>query len=98
MRAAIQSLIAAAALAGCTQFPEVDATASPDIASADYPDLLPLEDLLAADAPQATPAMRDDLEARARALEARAGRLSGPVVDAPTRTRMDAGVPAGGGG
>ena len=79
-------------MAACTQFPELDATATPGVAETPYPDLLPLERLLAGGAPLATPDMRAGVEARAAALQARAERLRAPVIDPRTRDRMDRGV------
>ena len=45
MRALV--LLPLLAVAACTQFPELDATATPGVAETPYPDLLPLERLQA---------------------------------------------------
>ncbi|MHA6326035.1 hypothetical protein [Roseivivax sp. CAU 1753] len=79
-------------LASCAQFPELDATATPGVAEADYPDLLPLDALLRGPVPRATPDLRASVVSRAASLEARAARLRGPVIDAATRARMARGV------
>ena len=68
-------LACGAALGGCTQFPELDQTATPGVADAPYPDLLPLDMLLEAPAPRATPEIRAGVEARAAGLQARASAL-----------------------
>lgn len=80
------------ALAACTQFPELDGTVAPDLAQADFPDLVPLEPLLNARAPViADPEQTSaTLDARVAALRARAAALQrGAVVDAQTRQRLD---------
>lgn len=82
----------ALALAACAQFPELDAARSADVADAPWPDLLPIETLLAGPPPRATEAETDAVAARAAALRNRAARLKGPVVDAATKSRMRRGV------
>ncbi|MEL7260117.1 MAG: hypothetical protein AAGK69_01990 [Pseudomonadota bacterium] len=78
-------------IAGCTQFPELDATIPAAVEAAPFPALVPLEPLLAANAavvedPQAT---TQTLEGRVSALRARASRLQDrPVIDAGTRARL----------
>lgn len=61
-------------------------------ADADYPALMPLDQLLAEPAPAATTpaAVQADLSTRAAALSARAQTLRGPVIDPATRARMSA--------
>ena len=82
-----------AALAGCAQFPELDAATSATARDAPYPDLIPVEDIMA-QVPQdrITPDTASGLSARVAALRARAARLRGSVIDSPTRARMRAGV------
>ncbi|GGG86829.1 hypothetical protein GCM10011415_41640 [Salipiger pallidus] len=80
------------ALLGCAQFPELEAARTPGVAQAPFPDLLPIDSLLAGPAPRATPQMREGIEGRVEGLRARAARLQGPVVPASTRTRMQGGV------
>ncbi|WP_146590000.1 hypothetical protein [Puniceibacterium confluentis] len=79
-------------LCACAQFPELDSTQTPGVATAPYPRLVPIETLLQGAPPRATPEMRAGVLGRAGALRARAARLSGPVVDAATRARMRRGV------
>ncbi|MGR3271621.1 hypothetical protein [Thalassococcus profundi] len=79
-------------LSACAEFPELDATATPGVATAAYPQLLPLETLLDGPAPRATPDLRAGVEGRAASLRARAARLRGPVIDAATAARIERGV------
>jgi len=90
MRAATLALFLA--LAACTQFPELEGTISPDLENADYPDLVPLEPLLA----RAAPAIADPVETtkaldtRVAALRARANALQRrAILDNGTRTRLN---------
>lgn len=76
----------------CAQFPELDASQTPGVNDAAYPDLVPLETLLNGPVVRATPEMRAGIEGRVAGLRARAARLNGPVVDAQTRNRMRRGV------
>ncbi len=81
------------ALTACTQFPELDGTVAPDVENADFPALVPLEPLLAANAPViANPEQTTQtLEARVAALRARAGALQRrAIVDPGTRQRLRA--------
>lgn len=84
-------------LNACAQFPQVDASVSPEAEAADYPALLPLEDIATAQSADKAraEAAQQTVEARAARLRARAARLRGPVVDRSTRARMQAGVPRG---
>ncbi|SLN74372.1 hypothetical protein ROJ8625_04048 [Roseivivax jejudonensis] len=94
-RRALTGLSAGALLlAGCATFPEIDAAESADVATAPYPDLVPIGTLLAQQPPRATPALEAEVTARADALRARADALRGPVIDAPTRDRLSRGVRA----
>jgi hypothetical protein len=79
-------------LCACAQFPELDSTQTPGVATTPYPQLVPMETLLGSAQPGATPEMRTDVLGRADALRARAARLNGQVVDGATRTRMQGGV------
>ncbi|QBF31201.1 hypothetical protein [Thalassococcus sp. S3] len=83
-----------AALCGCTQFPDLDDAVPPASEVADYPDLVPIDTLLAGNDPDPTTGQQeaDALEARAAQLRARAARLQGGVVDPGTRARMQDGV------
>jgi len=69
---------ALAALAGCSQFPAVDAFAA-SRASGPPPVLLPIDQVLAADsAPTQAAAAGETLAARAARLKARAAAMRGP--------------------
>lgn len=92
MRAPAILIALGLAVSGCTQFPELDATATPGVAEAPYPDLLPLGLLLGGAPMRATPDMSANVVSRAAALRARAQVLQRPVIDAQTRRRMDRGV------
>ena len=91
MRLALFLLMTGLATA-CTQFPGLDATATPGVADAPYPDFLPIEQLLSGSASRATPEVRAGVEARAAALRRRAAALQETVIDAVTRRRMAGGV------
>ena len=68
--------LVAAGLSGCARFPELDATATPGVAEAPFPKLVPLDGLLEEQAPpRATPEVITEVEARAAGLQARAGGL-----------------------
>jgi hypothetical protein len=86
-------LTLALALAGCTQFPELDSRTADIDPRAPYPALVPLEPLLA----QARDTRIDDesearVAARVAALNARAERLRRTIIDSDTRDRLDRGV------
>ncbi len=68
-------LAVAGGLAGCTQFPELDAVATPGVATAAYPDFLPIDTLLNGAVPRASGAEIATVEGRVNALRARADRL-----------------------
>ena len=82
-----------ALLAGCAAPPEIDverfAGRIPP-ARPGSPALLPIEAVLAAPPPRAEPAPpRAEVEDRAAALRARAAALSGPVIPATDRDRLE---------
>lgn len=91
------SLVAlAVTLAGCTPFPQLDDRLPEDAAALSYPDLVPLDPLLAGiAAPRITPQDEDALNARAARLRARAAALGAQVLPGDTRARMSAGVATG---
>ncbi|WP_439123271.1 hypothetical protein [Marivita sp.] len=76
----------------CTEFPEVDAALSGGDPNAEYPTLLPFEQLVSDQDTNLTEADDDALRARAAALRNRANGLRTPVIDQGTRDRMDDGV------
>lgn len=91
--ALIAALGLAAALSGCTQFPELDASVSDAARTAPYPDLVPLGGLQARlTTTNIAPDTVSTIEARIARLEARADSLRGNVIDDATRARMQAGV------
>lgn len=76
-------LLAAAALAACASFPQLDAAISPEARRAPYPELVPSERLLARrDEGRLTEADGAALQSRAEGLRARAGRLPGQAASA----------------
>ncbi|WP_370211532.1 hypothetical protein [Roseovarius sp.] len=81
-------------VSGCTQFPEVHASVSDEMANKPYPDLVPIHTLRARiDSPTLTPQNADAVAARADALRSRAAALKRrEAVDAQTRARMERGV------
>ncbi|KIN73188.1 hypothetical protein [Sulfitobacter guttiformis] len=87
----IAALGVSLALTGaCTQFPELDRTLTPELTSADYPNLVPIAPILAAAQTSAVePALASaEIDARVTALKARAARLSGSVLSGPERQRL----------
>ena len=84
----------ALSLAACAEFPALDGTIAPEAAALPYPQLQPLAPVLAAaDAtPTTPPAPVEAVETRADALRARAAGLRGPILDAATEDRMQAGI------
>ena len=82
------------ALLGCTQFPELDNAVSANGHNADYPTLVPVQSLLVQSRTTGPTAEQTvaGLNARVLALQNRAARLRGAVVDANTRNRMRNGV------
>lgn len=85
-----------AGLGGCTTFPELDAQISPEVQSANYPALLPAEDLRAQVStgplePREQPlvAQAERIDNRADSLRARAASLRGEVIEEEDRDRLD---------
>ncbi|CUH65576.1 hypothetical protein TG4357_01945 [Thalassovita gelatinovora] len=73
---ATTALIFAFYLTGCADFPDLNDQIEPAARQADFPALLPLDPILAANADsQITKDTDKSLQARARALRARANRL-----------------------
>lgn len=90
------AFLLALSLTACTQFPELDKAVTAEGAGADYPDLLPVEPVLAQAASGPAPGeVTDSLSARVSALRARASRLRGSVLDGSTRQRMRDGIAQG---
>ncbi|MEP1352514.1 MAG: hypothetical protein ABJX32_18480 [Tateyamaria sp.] len=87
------SLILCLTLAACTQFPELDGTVAPDLRDADFPQLVPIEPLLNANAPVVADPIQTTqaLDGRIAALRARAAALQeSDVVDAETERQLEA--------
>lgn len=83
--------ITATALAGCSNFPELDAAVTPAARTADFPSLVPISPLIAgAQQVQITEETVATLQGRVSGLKARAARLRGPIIDGATRARMQA--------
>ena len=83
-----------ATLTGCTQFPALDETITPQMEAAPYPDLLPLGPVIAQTQAGAidTAATETQLNARVSALRARAKRMRGSVLQGPERQRLAEGL------
>lgn len=75
LRHSLTCAILLGGLGACTQFPELDAVQTPGVATAAYPDLLPIEDLLNGPVPEADAAAIASVQGRVSALRARAARL-----------------------
>ncbi|SEL87714.1 hypothetical protein SAMN05443999_10930 [Roseovarius azorensis] len=87
------AVVALGLMAGCTQFPELDAQIAEQDRNATYPDLIPVEDITSGIPPKTiTPQTGEDLDLRAEALRSRADRLRGDVIDEDTRRRMQTGI------
>lgn len=83
------SLLTALLVAGCAEFPDLDASISPEARRADYPELVPVGDILnRRGAARTTGEEADVLNARAAALRARARLLRGAAIDDATRERL----------
>lgn len=86
------TLIFCLALAGCTQFPDLDGTVAPDLEQADFPDFLPTDQLRAGAATSATDPGKTTaaLDARIAALRSRAAALQRRrIVDEADQTRLE---------
>lgn len=93
MRRSLTLTLIAALGAGCTQFPQLDATVSDKMRRAPYPDLVPLEGLQKRiDATRIDPATLPTIQTRIARLKTRAERLRGTVVDSDAKARMQEGV------
>lgn len=84
-------LVSGAALTGgCAQFPALGHTVTPAMEAAPYPDLVPIEPLLAqAEAGAVDPArVESSLSGRAAGLQARAQRIEGATAGAASADRV----------
>lgn len=84
-------LMAVIGVSGCVDVPELGDRVPDSLKDADYPKLIPLEQALGQSVPpaEASSDVSDSLTARAAGLQRRAGLLRGPVLDAPSRTRLE---------
>ncbi|UOA31317.1 hypothetical protein DSM110093_01081 [Sulfitobacter sp. DSM 110093] len=82
--------LGATLMAGCTQFPALDRTITPELDAAPFPDIVPIDPLLAqASAGRIDPARTEaELSGRAAQLDARAGRIGSNSADAATAARV----------
>ena len=86
--------LAALTLAACTQFPELEHTQTAALDAAAYPDLVPVEPILAqVDAPHTDPVQTQaGMEARLSRLRARADRLRAQGMSPEERRRLQQGL------
>ena len=94
MKRSLASFALFAFLAGCTQFPELDRTQTAALDAAAYPDLVPIEPILArVEEPGADPVAEEaGLEGRLARLRARADRLRGTVLTREEKRRLEQGL------
>lgn len=93
LRFATSFALIATLLAGCSDFPELDAAITPAARKAGYPSLVPLDQLISgAQDIQITDETVATLQTRIARLNARAARLQRPVIDSATRARMRAAI------
>jgi len=64
-------MMAFVVLAACARFPELDATRSPEVDTAPYPELISIDGLLKEPDPRGTPEDIEEIAARAEALRTR---------------------------
>jgi hypothetical protein len=78
------------ALCACITLPEIDDSVTPEAEAADFPDLRPVDDILASVEAEESDALaeREALDARMQALEARAAGLRGDVLAESDRARL----------
>ena len=82
-------------LAGCTDPPDLDSSVDPALEAADYPALVPVDQLLGQSAPDpdADTQTADRLNARAAGLQSRARQLQrSDAIDADTRRRLNSDI------
>lgn len=93
LRFATSFALTATLLAGCSDFPELDAAITPAARKAGYPSLVPLDQITSgAQEPQITEQTIATMQARVASLNARAARLQRPIIDSATRARMRAAI------
>lgn len=72
----------------CAQFPELEDPSRSDHSGTPYPDLRPIDELLSAPDPVATPQSQAALDDRAERLRRRAQGLRRPVIEPTSRDRL----------
>ncbi|RDC74948.1 hypothetical protein DLJ49_02925 [Rhodovulum sp. 12E13] len=85
---ALASAVAALALGGCAQFPELDRAISPQARAAPAPRIEPLGPLLAEPGAGQAEIARDETLARAEALRAAGAALAGQAPDPQAQERI----------
>ena len=88
--------VSALTLAACADPPDLDDSVDPALEQADYPDLVPIEQILGNTQPdpEADAETADRLEARAAGLQSRARQLQRQDgIDADTRRRLNSSIP-----
>ena len=90
--AAILSLLLG--LTACVDAPALRDTVEPEVANANYPTLVPVEQILGTNRPdpEADQRVVDTLTGRVAGLQARAKRLKASGIDDATRKRLDEGT------
>ena len=80
--------------ASCTQFPALDSRATPELLASEYPELVPVDPLLARAQGGRVNVDRTEaaLEGRVAALQARAARLRGSVLTGAEKQRLSQGL------
>ncbi|MEQ9260946.1 MAG: hypothetical protein RIG84_17810 [Roseovarius sp.] len=85
-------------VAACSAAPQLDRVVSPEALRADYPTLVPAEQLRVAAAvtsparQQVTPETAPAIDARASRLKARAAALRGEVIDRESKDRLGSSI------
>lgn len=84
------AMIAALALGGCVDVPELEGTIAPDLERARYPDLVPLDAALGRRPPprEESQELEDELSARVEGLRSRADALQAPLLGDADRQRL----------
>lgn len=88
----ILSFVIIGFFASCAPFPDLDHTIDPAARDAGYPALVPLGPILNAANASQTTIDATDINGRIAALNARANRLRGAVIDSATLARIRRGV------
>lgn len=89
----ICAVLSGLSLAGCADFPKLDAAISPEARRAAYPDLVPIDTVLdRRKLARTTGREAAMLETRAENLRRRAAMLRGITIDEETRLRLTPGL------